>query len=406
MGPDYVAGRVQALDRDDIHRLGVMNPGVTIGLGHHGQSRRLGIFVQHGGRRHITVGIHRGPVLAQQPQAGIGQIDHGLAVVVSLDGAAAIAEKREVVIGQPRQKGLGFLALFAVDAAGGLIQIVNDLLQAPTHGAPVANYRVDIDQAGADLLAKRCAIQAGRCSKLDANQRLGRSRAIFAVVIVGGHVGKLSATVTTRLDHGVDDPVDLGTGGPDGHGDGVHQERHILGHADQRRVAAAGSVVDVNDLGQRRAGRAWLCQQRIVRLDRIVETLGPACRDQRGGNPVEIDLGKRCHGRPVGNLLIGIDESTYFCKHAGRPGIHCIVQAHEALLGRYARAGARLKPAQSGGYSCCRPGYPGPLPGKRPAICRPGTRRAGADSHPGARRSARPWRSGARDRHPPGSAWL
>ena len=41
----------------------MVNPGMGIGLGDYEQPRRLGVLIQHGGRRDIAIGIEAGPFL-------------------------------------------------------------------------------------------------------------------------------------------------------------------------------------------------------------------------------------------------------------------------------------------------------------------------------------------------------
>ncbi len=273
MGTDHVAHVVHALDGDHVHGFGVVDPRTPIGLGHHQNARRLTVFIQRRGRSDIAVGVDILTVFAQQAETGAGYIDHGVGVVFAdLYFALAIAQQREVIVGEPAQKGLGLFAFVDIHAAGHGIELGHDLLQLPTHRLPVADNTGQVAEVATHPLGQRVAIEPRGGREFQAQQ--GFLIAVFGAVGRAANIGGHTLGVAADPQNGVHHPVDIRASLAYRHAHGIDDEGHVIGEHQQRGIAITFAAVQIagNDreialLARRAQQLELLADGRIQRLD-------------------------------------------------------------------------------------------------------------------------------------------
>ena len=124
-----------------------------------------------------------------------------------------------MLVGDPAQELLAFLAALVVDGQGAGGQIVGDLEHPAAHLAPVGDDCTDVLKHGGELLADAGHGLRGLAVDLQVHQR-------FRLALADGD--QLAGLVTFHRNHRVTEHVDADIRFGQRHGDRVHQERHIV----------------------------------------------------------------------------------------------------------------------------------------------------------------------------------
>ena len=84
---------------------------------------------------------------AQDAEAGAGDGAQELVVALALELVLAVAEEREVVVGQPLEEGPALVELLGRSSGGGsLVELVDDLDDLGVHLVPVLDGLADVAQ--------------------------------------------------------------------------------------------------------------------------------------------------------------------------------------------------------------------------------------------------------------------
>ena len=161
-------------------------------------------------------------------------------------------------------------------------------LHARQHGGPVLHGAVHIAQDTGQFIGQRLLL--GRTHNAVAfhqNERLHRvGPARSCRGCCAGNGGNFSLRVSCHAHQRMNDPVRRAVAAVDGHGDGVHQERHVVLHDLHHGVVACKSVLGQCGVKHPYAGHR--CGAR-----RIQQT------------PVRIGYGKQ-RSRAAGGYLVGV----------------------------------------------------------------------------------------------------
>jgi hypothetical protein len=172
---DHLAPRVIPLDADVVGVAVAVDGGPGVGLGHHQHGRRsAGEGAGRHGQRREARRLLPTP-FAQHAQAAAGdQLQRQLAALAH-QVVLAVAEQREVVVGQPLQEGAALRRFRGIDAGRRRRQFLGRLLQVRDHGGPVADRGAHVRQHPFDALAQRCPLlRVDEAVHLDVHPRLAR----------------------------------------------------------------------------------------------------------------------------------------------------------------------------------------------------------------------------------------
>ena len=243
---DDVAVVVEALDADVVEVARAVDRGARVGLGQD-QDVRLAGERAHG-RGQLRVGGRdvAAALAPQQPEPGALDAAQRLRV----ERVLAVAEEREVVVGQPREKGARLVGLGRVDAGRRrALELADQRLHAVAHRPPVVDHHAD-------------ALE-------DAAQRLGQLVEALGLAI------DLDVHVRLVAHDRVDEHVDAELAPAELHAHRVDEERHV--------------VADDLDRGVRRLP-AVLLERRVVHAHTRLAALAVAPeRPVRQRGAVEVD---------------------------------------------------------------------------------------------------------------------
>ena len=194
----------------------------------------------------VVLGVLRGG--AQDAEAGAG---HGGQGVVAAQLVLAEAQEGEVIGGEPAQQlaGLLDLGLRQVGRDRLALQLAGDPGRRLPHLVPVldglADVGQDAQQVGGDLLEVGAV---GLAVDLDVDPRLDVRVVRQLGGVDGGGRGRqdlqqLAGDVAADHELGVDHDMDAAPAPGQLIGDGVDQERHVVGHDLDDRVAARPAVL-------------------------------------------------------------------------------------------------------------------------------------------------------------------
>ena len=182
----HLPGGVEALDGDVVQVARPVHGGARSGLGHHQQFGPAGVGAHLGRQRREARGHDLGldvfvARLAQDAQAGVG---HDLQCVFAADGDKFVrtaAQKGEVVVGQPLQKGAAFVEFVLRDRRRVGMQCGHDVQHALARLGPVGHGLARIAQHTGEIAGqRRHARGLGHTVHLDMDEGLAAARAFSA----------------------------------------------------------------------------------------------------------------------------------------------------------------------------------------------------------------------------------
>ncbi len=242
---DHLALLVELLDPDvvQVHRAVHGRLGVRLGEHEQGLLPRLD-------RRRLGQGRRTDGVGPQDAEPGARQRDQHLLVTLPLEAVLAVAEEREVVVGEPHQEGLTLGELLGRQRWRVLLEVLEDLVDPVVHLRPVLDRLPDVAEDLQQLL-------------LDVRDQLGRDPVDLQVHpglasdVVRAHVcllvedllqvaGHVAAHDQLRMDHQVHVVLAL----RERHRHRVDQERHVVGDHLDDRVALGRPAVGVDGGGE------------------------------------------------------------------------------------------------------------------------------------------------------------
>lgn len=261
---DDVAVRVELLHADVVEVAGPVHGRAAVGLGEDEELALAGLGPGVGGQpvegradgvRLVDAVVRVG---AQDAEAGAG--DGGQRVGV-LQLVLAVAEEGEVVGGEPAQQFPGLVDLFVGEVVERLAgQVVGDAQRGVAHLVPVLDGLPYVgqhaQQVGGDLLevgAVGLAVDLDVDPGLD--ERVVRQLVLLVLgalaalragrdaVALGEDLDELAGDITAYDDLRVDHDVDAASLPGQLVGDGVDQERHVVGDDLDHRVAARPAVL-------------------------------------------------------------------------------------------------------------------------------------------------------------------
>jgi hypothetical protein len=240
---DHRALGVIALDADVVGVARTVHGGAGVGLGHQQQrQRRTCHFAcfrgQHGeaGRELIGLGLaqHAQARAPDQAQA-VGAIGPGDQIV------AAVAQQREVIIGQPAQKGHRLVRGTRGQRGLRRLQLTGRLLQARTHRGPVGHRGAHFGQRMLQRGHQRgAALRVDDAVDLDVHPRLARRT---GRLLWHSQCQQRAVGLALDREHRMRDQVQRQPLAVDGHGGGVDQERHVVVDDLDHRVARGPAAV-------------------------------------------------------------------------------------------------------------------------------------------------------------------
>ena len=150
-----------------------------------------------------------------------------------LEVVLAVAEEREVVVGQPAQQVAGLLHLVRVDARRrSLGELVDDVVELGVHLLPVLDRLADVAEHPLDGLLQRGDVLAlGDPVDLDVHPGLAGAAALADLGVPDRHRPDLlqgAGDVADDVEERVDDQVHLVQLARELHGQGVHEEGHVV----------------------------------------------------------------------------------------------------------------------------------------------------------------------------------
>ena len=251
---DQIAGGVVALDPDPVHVRRAVNRRAVVRFGHDDQLFAPGKPAELRRERHLTTRAGLRPDFAQQTEACPRHDLQKFVRLVRYELVLAIAEKNEMLVGQPAEKLLRLLHFVAGDRRVAVVDLLERLEQPRPHRQPVGHREPDVRKNRFDVLLQ--LVEIGRLSllvDLEMHVRLV-NRGALPAALVSPEEGfavpfRIAADGEDRVDDQVDVPID------DIHltDDRVDQERHVVVHDLHHRVARAPTV-----LGDRRIEQADL----------------------------------------------------------------------------------------------------------------------------------------------------
>jgi hypothetical protein len=245
--------------------------------------------------------------VAQDPES---RPRHSAQLVRAVDThqvVAAVAEEREVVVGEPFEEGAPFGQLPRFDRWRPACDFGQHLSDLATHRRPVRDRDAHVGERTRDLV--REGMHAGDVAHavdLDVHERLAPGAAELAS---RGKPEETSARVAVHCENGMDDVVQRESASVNRHGYRIDEERHVVVDDLDDRVGALPAVLldgGIEDPYARVAGRASR-RELPVRNRRAIEVLGRAL-----GQLVGVDL-----------PIMLLDEAlNVLALRAGYPGPH------------------------------------------------------------------------------------
>ena len=319
----HLAVRVEGLHTDVVEVRRPVHGGPGVGLGQHQQRLlarlRLDGLGQPAERlRHLLVG-------AQDAQAGPGDGDQVVVAVAFLELVLAVAEEGEVLVGQPLEQVGGLTDLLVVERWRVAAQVGDDRRDLAVHLEPVLDGLTDVAEHALDVLHDRVGVVAvGQPVDLDVHPGLADRLALRLEGAVRHRAGRLEGTgdVAHRVEAGVDDDVHVAQLPGQLHGQGVHEERHVVDHDLDHAVPAGRPAV----LGQRGRGDPHLSGplravggELVLRRERAVHVRVAAVDEVLGRDVAVVgahQLGDLVAGRPAG-ALPGLGEADRLVDQLG-----------------------------------------------------------------------------------------
>ena len=217
---------VEAEHREVIHVAGTMHARARIGLGQDQCAHRAGFVEIGGGEGLERTHRHAGATAAHDAEAGVAyRLEHFIARLFG-NAILAIAEKGEVVIGNPVQEVLRFLECGLVERQVLGWQRLGNGLHLRLHLRPIRHRRAHIIQRQRDVLAQVLDF-LGTADMIDVEQhdRLGSALPALLVAEIEDVTARIARHGENRMDHGMRGKTRL----VDGHRHRIDQERHVVG---------------------------------------------------------------------------------------------------------------------------------------------------------------------------------
>ena len=216
---------VEALDRDVVEIAWPVDRRARGRLGHHQQLGPPGIGFHLRRQRRETRRDFLALAFAQDTQARPGDDLQRVFAVLDHQFVAAIAKKREVIVGQPGEKCLALRELIRRQRRRPLVGIGEDHLQPIAHRFPVGDGRAYIvehaDEVGGQFVKPR---RLDNAVDLDANERF-----VSGVLgVVGGQIDKRAVGAALDGDDRMHDQVQRQPVPVDLHRHRIDQERHVV----------------------------------------------------------------------------------------------------------------------------------------------------------------------------------
>ena len=208
-----------------------------------------------------------------------------LAVLLSLQVVLAVAEEREVVLGQPLEQVACLAGLVGVHALGRLDgELVDDVGDLGVHLRPVLDRLAHVAQHPLDgVLDLTEVVAVGDPVDLDVHPRLTRELAprpaeLLGLVVDGADLAQLAGDVAADVEERVDDHVHVTALPRQLHRQGVDEEGHVVDDDLDHRAPRGGPSV---------LARRWR------RHAHPSGALGPLAREPvvRGERAVEVGVG-------------------------------------------------------------------------------------------------------------------
>ena len=259
---DDAALRIETLDTDIVHVDGAMHGGPYARLGHD-HRRRLLEEMAHLGRVISRFALspedmHLG--IAQNPLAGSPDRCEHLLAVLAPEVVFAVAEKREVVLAHPFEKGFGFGDIPLVEAIRCGLQRRDGLMELAQNRPPVLDRQSDIVERSFEPGLERARLP-GRAAQidLDVNPRFAADAGRLALVSMQTH--ELAARPPLHDEGGMDDEMNVAPRQIEHAGDRIDEEGHVVvddvDHR-KRRAPAIRFAARLVDLDAGLAGGAAL----------------------------------------------------------------------------------------------------------------------------------------------------
>ena len=240
-----------------------------------------------GGRRHVLVG-------PEDPQPGARHRPEHVLAVDGLELVLPVAEKGEVVVGQPLQQRPALPDLGRRQRRWRLLEIRDDLPRLGVHLLPVLDHLAYVTEhvgEGLPDLLECCRV--GLAVDLDVHPGLADqvARCLGVCCLLGvAHVEQGTGDVAADQELGVDDHMDRAVLCAQGHGDRVDQERHVVGDDLDHGMAGRRPLVVVDRRCEHAYGRRTLRPHRgqlVVAQGRAVDVGSTAVQQVLGiGVPV------------------------------------------------------------------------------------------------------------------------
>ena len=246
---------VEGLDADDVHMDQAMDARGRVRLVDHQDAGRVHEAAYFG--RQGAVGGPAGdrvhPVEAQQAEAAV--LDHPVADLAGLLGQRvfAKAQKREVIVEQPVEKGDHLLDLVFRQVRRVLGEPLGGLAQLRRHRLPGVDYRADVVEHMLQRARQFVEISARRVL-VDLDMDQGFAPRALGRAVGRRDPGQALVAVACHAEHRVDDQMNHQVVAVELGAHGIDQERHVVvDHLDDGvvrlpAVSFQGGVVDP-DLG-------------------------------------------------------------------------------------------------------------------------------------------------------------
>jgi hypothetical protein len=165
--------------------------------------------------------------LPEDSEARAGDGAERVLALARLELVLAVAEKREVVVGEPLEQSLGLVEVLGVDGRRTRLELGDDLAAPLAHRRPVLDRRRDIRQGTLQISGELVEQRLLRVAvDLDVDQRLGDSLA--RVGRPWQQLEQAAFVVAPHADDGVHVEVDRAAVPGDRHRDRVDEEGHVV----------------------------------------------------------------------------------------------------------------------------------------------------------------------------------
>jgi hypothetical protein len=230
---------VEALHSDVVEVSRTMDGRARVGLGEHQQPRLARERAKLLGKLTEARRDAAQPGLPQDPEAAARQDPQLVLAVHARELVVAVAEEGEMVVGGPGEERADLRGLLLVEARGGRLELLDDVLHPRAHRLPVLVGGAHVGQHVLDALAEVLELRGVDFAiDLDVDERLG-----LALVGRGREGSGLPLGVALRPEDRVVEQVQRVALAVHLHGHRVHQERHVVVHGLDHGVRARPAVL-------------------------------------------------------------------------------------------------------------------------------------------------------------------